>query len=221
MHFGSDGKLYVAVGDNRRRRECAEPELTARQAAALQRRRQHPQRQPVLHHARQPGVRRLGPRPAQPVHPCRAARHRPHPRQRCRVKSVGRNQCRCARRQLWMAGDRRAHQRHRRHPADVHVRARRNAPVASRAPDRAASSSAVRHRRCLLSRQRPVPGALARRLLLHRFRRRLRRLRRPEQRQRGLFVRQRRPEQPVGMLVASDGAVLVLQRRSITRFTAP
>ena len=47
MHFGLDGKLYVAVGDNANSGQGAEPGRPLRQDAALQRRRQHPDRQPA------------------------------------------------------------------------------------------------------------------------------------------------------------------------------
>ena len=51
LHFGNDGKLYVAVGDNANSANAPDPERPVRQDAALQRRRHDPDRQPVLRHA--------------------------------------------------------------------------------------------------------------------------------------------------------------------------
>ena len=68
LHFGPDGKLYVAVGENAERRERAVAEQPARQDAAHQRRRLDPDRQPLLHVGDRQEPRDLGARPAQPVH---------------------------------------------------------------------------------------------------------------------------------------------------------
>ena len=48
MHFGPDGKLYIAVGENANGVQLADPRQPARQDAAHQRRRHHPDRQPLL-----------------------------------------------------------------------------------------------------------------------------------------------------------------------------
>jgi glucose/arabinose dehydrogenase len=73
IHFGPDGKLYVAVGENARPRERPVAVQPARQDAADQRGRLHPGGQPVLvpedirePRRREPGD--LGGGPAQPLH---------------------------------------------------------------------------------------------------------------------------------------------------------
>ena len=90
MHFGPDGKLYVAVGENANARERADAGQPARQDPAHQRRRHHPHRQPVLRHRHRREPRDLGPRPAQPVHVRLPARHRPDVHQRRGTEHVRR-----------------------------------------------------------------------------------------------------------------------------------
>ena len=60
MHFGPDGKLYVAVGENANGAERADAGQPARQDAAHQRRRHDPDRQPVLRHRHRATTARSG-----------------------------------------------------------------------------------------------------------------------------------------------------------------
>ena len=84
IHFGPDGKLYVAVGENANGANAQTLANRLGQDAAHQRRRQHPHRQPVLQHRdrQQPGD--LGAGTAQPVHVHLPARHRADVHQRRR-----------------------------------------------------------------------------------------------------------------------------------------
>ena len=165
------------VGDAGVTDECAEPEYPIRKAAAVQRRRQHPERQPVLHHAGQPGVRRMGLRPAQPVHPCRAA-GRPAAStstmwaraqwEEIDVAASGANYG-------WPAS-RRPQRRDGRHHRPV---ARLQPQPSASPPGSGLGGFFVGS--CVIGGAfypdgGPVPGALARRLLLHRLRYGLRRL---------------------------------------------
>ena len=87
IHFGPDGKLYIAVGENATVRQLPVADQPAGQDPPHQSRRLHPRRQPVL----QPGDRRqpgdLGAGPAQPVHLRLPARHR----RRMFINDVGEN----------------------------------------------------------------------------------------------------------------------------------
>ena len=110
---------------------------------------------------------------------------RPHPHQRRRPEHLGRNQCRCTRRQLRLAVERRADRRQRHHRTAVRLRpqqhARQHRRLLQRLRDR---------RRCVLSRRRAVSASLPRQLLLHRPVQSGDRPHRPGQRQRRLCVRQ-------------------------------
>ena len=68
LHFGPDGKLYAAVGDNANGANAQSLANLLRQDAPPQRRRHDPGRQPVLHHGHRPEPGDLGARPAQSVH---------------------------------------------------------------------------------------------------------------------------------------------------------
>ena len=90
IHFGPDGKLYAAVGDNECGHQRAEPGRWSRQDAALQRRRHHPDRQPVLRLADRARAGGVGVRPSQSVHLRFPTRHRSHAHQRRRTEYAGR-----------------------------------------------------------------------------------------------------------------------------------
>ena len=188
MHFGSDGKLYVGVGDNANGAQAQNLATAVRQAPALQRGRQHPDRQPVLRDADRPRPRGLGVRPAQSVHLRGPAGHRPDPHQRRRRDDLGRDRRRRGRRQLRLAGLGRARQRRRRHHrAALHLQARRRG-AARLGAGRLLQGLRDRRRR-VLSGHRPVPRRLSRPVLLRRLRQPLRRPHRSRQRQRRLCVR--------------------------------
>ena len=220
MHFGSDGKLYVGVGENANARAGAEPDEPVRQAAALQRGRHDPDRQPVLRHAERPGARDLGLGPAQPVHLRGAARHRPDPHQRRRPGHLGGDQPRRGRRQLRLAGLRRA--RATSSPASPRrssptgtatparpARARAASSPASRSPAAPSIRRAVRSPRATAtSTTSPISSAsssagstLANGNAAY------------------AFARLSAP--PVDLLVGIDGALYVLTRGGITRISAP
>ena len=76
IHFGPDGKLYVAVGENANGANSQTLDNLLGQDAAHQRRRHDPGRQPVLRTADRHQPRDLGAGPAQPVHLRVPARHR-------------------------------------------------------------------------------------------------------------------------------------------------
>ena len=220
MRFGNDGKLYVAVGDNQVAANAQNLNSPLGKLLRFNDDGSIPSDNPFCTTPGNLACAGLGPWSAQPVHLCRAARHRPHPRQRCRSRLVGRDQCRVPRRQLWMAGDRRPHQRHRSHASRFHLPARSQFASTSRQRTGRLHRRGVHHRRRFLSEQRPLPGTLARRLLLHRLHRQLRRLRRPEQRQCGLFVRQL--DRAAGRHAGHQWrGIAGAASRVITRFTAP
>ena len=103
IHFGGDGKLYVARRRERERRELADAHQPAREDSADQQRRLDPDRQPVLRHRDGPEPADLGARPAQPVHVRGPARHRPPVHQRRRPVHLGGDQRRRRRRELRLA----------------------------------------------------------------------------------------------------------------------
>ena len=186
MHFGSDGKLYVGVGENA---NSALAQDLAHPFGKLLRFNDDgtiPTDNPFYATPERPGARDLGLRPAQPVHLRGPARHRPHPHQRRRPEHLGGDQPRRGRRQLRLAGLRRAEQRRRRHHrAAVRLPAQRHQP-ARLGPGRLLHGLRDRRRR-VLSGERPVPRRLPRPVLLRRFRQQVRRPARRRQRQCGLL----------------------------------
>ena len=222
IHFGSDGKLYVGVGDNGDELLGAGPGESVRQAAALQRGRHDPDRQPVLRHAERPGARGLGLGPAQPVHLRGAARHRHDPHQRRRPGRLGRDQPRRGRRQLRLAVLRRPEQPRPRlqlHRAAVHLSAQRSRPARLRA--RAASSPAPRSPAAPSIRPSgPFPAGYRDQYyfadFVNKFVARL-----DAANGNAVYTFAQLSASPVDLLVGIDGALYVLTRGGITRISAP
>ncbi len=103
IHFGNDGKLYIAVGDNANGDNAQTLGNLLGQDPADQSRRIHPDGQSVLRkHLRRQSLD-LGTWAAQSVYHCISAEHWPLVHQRCRAKYLGGNQRRKCRRQLRLA----------------------------------------------------------------------------------------------------------------------
>ena len=147
IHFGNDGKLYIAVGDNRQRRQRADARKPVRQDPADQSRRLHPDGQSV----RRSYVRRqsldLGARAAQSVHDCISAQHWPPVHQRRGRNGLGGNQPGKCRRELRLACCRRRIDQPRVHESDLFLRPRRRSVCDNR-------RRLLRTRRCRLSHSR-------------------------------------------------------------------
>ncbi len=127
MHFGSDGKLYVGVGDNANGAQAQDLALPFGKLLRLNDDGTHPERQPVLRDRRR-GLGRAvwayGLR--NPVHVRRPARHRPDPHQRRRREHVGGDRRRQRRRELRLARIGGPGQRRRRNRrAALHLQAQR------------------------------------------------------------------------------------------------
>ena len=107
IHFGKDGKLYVAIGEQTAGEPAQAMDTLPGQAAADQPRRLDPRGQPFLREGQGQVPRDLGAGPAQPVHVRRAAGHRPDLHQRRGPDRLGRDRRGLRRRQLRLARDRR------------------------------------------------------------------------------------------------------------------
>ena len=155
MHFGSDGKLYVAVGDNQvgaNSQNLNSPlgkPLRLNDDGSIPSTSRTPPREGNLACA-------AGPKGCATCSPCRVPAHRPHSCQRRRSRLWEEINARCAAPTL-DGHDRRTHQRHRRHRRCS--RTRTSAMRWSRrAMARAASSWGMHHRRRVLPEQRPLPA---------------------------------------------------------------
>ncbi len=162
-HFGSDGKLYAAVGDNANGANA--PDLNAPLGKMLR----------FNDDGTIPGdnpfcttqgdikcaVWARGLR--NPFTFAVRAERRPHPHQRRGRKHLGRDQRRRGGRELRLAIDRRPHQRERCHGPVVRVR-----PQQRSRHHRGILQRVRHHRRCVLPGRRAVPAGLPRSLLLHR-----------------------------------------------------
>ena len=111
LHFGNDGKLYVAVGDNADSTKAPDLDDPFGKMLRFNDDGSIPSDNPFCTTAGNLRLRDLGPRPAQPVHLRRARQRRPHPHQRRRPGHVGGDQPRRGRRQLRLAVDRGPDQR--------------------------------------------------------------------------------------------------------------
>ena len=111
LHFGLDGKLYVAVGDHSTGSNGQSMSTIKGKTPPDQRRWDHPQRQPVLQHGSRPESRDLGVGPAQSLPVRRAAGHGQDPHQRRRQRLMGGDQPGGGRRQLRLEPDRGPHHR--------------------------------------------------------------------------------------------------------------
>ena len=104
IHFGLDGKLYVATGDGGATASNSQSlSNLSGQTAAHQSGWKRSVGQPLCRNLRRPR-RDLGPGTAQPVHVCRGPSDRQNPYQRCGSEYVGRDQCRRQGSQLRLAG---------------------------------------------------------------------------------------------------------------------
>ena len=92
IHFGKDGKLYVAAGDNANVAQRGDARQPAREDPPDQRGRLDPDRQPVLQHGDRTEPRDLGLRHPESVHVLLPARQRPDVHQRRRAGDVGGDQ---------------------------------------------------------------------------------------------------------------------------------
>ena len=97
MHFGPDGKLYIAVGETPTAQQLADADQPVRQDAPHQRRRHDPHRQPVLQPDDRRQPRHLGARACATRSRSRSARHGPHVHQRRRRRTPGRRSTRASR----------------------------------------------------------------------------------------------------------------------------
>ena len=110
IHFGPDGKLYVAVGENAVGAQCPVAGQPAREDPPDQRRRHDPDRQSVLRPGDGGQPRDLGARAPQSLHLRLPARDRADVHQRRGAEHLGGDQRRRPRRELRLAGDRGGHQ---------------------------------------------------------------------------------------------------------------
>ena len=103
IHFGKDGKLYVALGDQTAGAPAQAMTTLQGKLLRLNPDGSIPEDNPFYRKAQRQVPGDLGPRAAQPVHLRRAARHRPDLDQRRGQRHLGRNQRRTRRRQLRLA----------------------------------------------------------------------------------------------------------------------
>ena len=119
LHFGTDGKLYVGVGDNNNGSNAQSTGTTLGKMLRFNDDGTIPTDNPFYGSTVRAQPRHLGPRPAQSVHLCRAAGHGPHPHQRRGPEHLGGDRRRRRRRQLRLAGLRGARQRPPASPAPL------------------------------------------------------------------------------------------------------
>ena len=124
LHFGKDGKLYVAIGEQTAGSPAQSLDTFQGKLLRINPDGTIPAGQPLLHDREGKVPRHLGTRPAQSVHVRRPARDRPHLHQRRGPGQVGRGQRRLRRRQLRLA-------RVRRRDAATHGSARRSTSTRS------------------------------------------------------------------------------------------
>ena len=190
MHFGSDGKLYVGVGDNANGAQAQNLALPFGKLLRFNDDGTIPSDNPFFATPERPRPRGLGLRPAQSLHLRGPARHRHDPHQRRRREHLGRDRRRQRRRQLRLA-------RVRKGPdnvgagitAPLFTYKHSDANAARLGPGRILQGLRDRRRR-VLSGQRPVSRRLPRPVLLRRLRQPVRRPHRSRQRQRRVCVRQ-------------------------------
>ena len=108
LHFGLDGKLYIAVGENATSSNAQTTREPARQAPPPEQGRHDSDRQSVLLDRQREEPRDLGARAAQSLHVRGPAGHGPDLHQRRRPEHLGGDRRRACRRQLRLADDRRA-----------------------------------------------------------------------------------------------------------------
>jgi glucose/arabinose dehydrogenase len=102
IHFGPDGKLYIAVGENANGANSQTLTNLLGKVLRLILTGQFPTTI-FLQHGDRKQPRHLGARFAKSVHLCVPAGHRASVHQRCRTKHLGRNQRRNCRIELWLA----------------------------------------------------------------------------------------------------------------------
>ena len=161
LHFGPDGKLYVAVGENATPSNSQSLSTVLGKTAALQRRRLDPGGQPILreHHGAQP--RHLGARAPEPVQLRVRPERQPDVHRRRGAECLGGNRRGAARGQLWLARHGRGHVEPGVRHATLHLWAHRQRD--------ARDGSGDRGWRLLSPGHRAVPVQLGGELLLRRL----------------------------------------------------
>ncbi len=161
MHFGQDGKLYIAVGENAKSSNAQTTANLLGQAPAHRSERLDSDRQSVLRERLRQEPGDLGDRAAQSVHLRDPAGHRTDLRQRRRAGHLGGGQRRAQGEELRMADDRGAHFQSELQGADLRLSL--------------GHGGRMRHHggHVLQPVHGPIPRFLRRRLLLRRLLRRV------------------------------------------------